>query len=780
MKLIKTILAGAALNVLCSLSNVCNAQQPLFDDLTDAYFAAFDLNEAADYLHAHGAMLNVSRRADSLLQARGKSTTDISDGEFRGFYWNLKKSVAEIAYMLGLHTEMQQVSTQLSDCLQRRTANEADRNGFLADIAKIDGGRYYLTAHYDSAEVALRQALALKPADQPFVQAVRGDLAQLYYVQKQYDKALQQLDSILNMVSRDAANEAKRQEISSQRAICLARLGQYADALSVINNIVDHYRQQADQRRLAEALRKKGKILMLQYDATGQFNAESTACYEEYLRLARRFVDEHFCAMNESEREQYWMAEHTFVTDCYRLEDKAPALLYDVALFSKSVLLQLGRTFQPDMTAQQRAEALKAVRTTWQQVQQGLGAEAAALEFINYEKNGKQHMGALLLTKSSEPQFINIASLDAITQHQVMLNANNRIKVEDLFALRGGASGDDQRINAIYNDSVLHTIVWPDALVRAIGNSNIIYMAADGIFHRLAPEYLLPSSLTGRRVYRLTSTRQLTEARSAIRTDRMLMCGGVDYRQALGQAANGNDELAYSTIAPVLHNLDYLPGSRAEVDSISAVRNLHTADLVLHSDSVTETAIRQMLNQYHAVLISTHGYFAQATQLGTDLRPASADMQLSQSVIFLSGAEANLQNDNFDATLSDGILSAREVAALDLSNIDFAVVSACQSGLGYITPDGVFGLQRGLKTAGVRAIVTSLWEVNDKATSMLMRYLYTNLEAGMSLHQAFNEARTRLHDEPLIERFGTFERKQFFSAPYFCNAFILIDALENP
>ncbi len=768
------MLAGAAL----LLPATASAQQPLFDDLTDAYFSAFDLNEAADYLHAHGAMLNVSRRADSLLQARGKNVTDISDGEFRGFYWNVKKSVAEIAYMLGLHAEMRQVSTQLADCLQRRTTNDADRNGFLADIAKINGGMYYLTEQYDSAETALKQALELKPTDQPFVQAVRGDLAQLYYSQEKYEETLQQLDAILAMVNRDAANEAKRMEVSSQRAICLARMGRYDDALTIINNVVDSYRQQADQRHLAEALRKKGKIMMLQYDATGRYNAEAATCYEEYLRIARAFVDQNFCGMSESEREQYWMAEHSFVTDCYRLEDKAPALLYDVALFSKSVLLQLGRTFQPNMTAQQRAEALSSVRVTWQQVQQGLAADAAAVEFINYEKGGKSHLGALVLTNTAAPQFVNIASLEDITNHVVSLNSSNQIKVKTLFTLRGGAGGDDQKISAIYNDSVLHTIVWPDALVQAIGNSSTIYMATDGIFHRLAPEYLLPAQLENKAIYRLTSTRQLTSARSAIRTDHMLMCGGVDYRQAQGQAANGNDELAYSLIAPMLHDLAYLPGSRAEIDSIRTLRSSHNGDLVLHADSVTETSMRQLLNQYHAVLISTHGYFAQATQLGTDLQPASADMQLSQSVIFLSGAETNIQDNNFDASLSDGILSAREVAALDLSNVDLTVISACQSGLGYITPDGVFGLQRGLKTAGVRAIITSLWEVSDRATSMLMRYLYANLEAGMPLHQAFSEARTKLHDEPLVERFGNFERKQFFSAPYFCDAFILIDALE--
>ena len=53
------MLAVAALFATTTIS----AQQPLFDELTDAYFTAFDQNEAADYLHAYGAMLSVSRSA---------------------------------------------------------------------------------------------------------------------------------------------------------------------------------------------------------------------------------------------------------------------------------------------------------------------------------------------------------------------------------------------------------------------------------------------------------------------------------------------------------------------------------------------------------------------------------------------------------------------------------------------------------------------------------------------------------------------------------------------
>ena len=81
---------------------------------------------------------------------------------------------------------------------------------------------------------------------------------------------------------------------------------------------------------------------------------------------------------------------------------------------------------------------------------------------------------------------------------------------------------------------------------------------------------------------------------------------------------------------------------------------------------------------------------------------------------------------------------------MDLKGVDITVMSACMSGLGYITPDGVYGLQRGLKTAGVKTIISTLWSVDDEASSFFVIQLYKNLEAGMSVHEAFWTARETL------------------------------------
>lgn len=725
------------------------------DAVYEEYAAGVDAVDRSDYIAA-------LRHLDATCRSLDSCVTD--DDDFALIWWPAKKSLAEVAYRLGLYRTVGKITAEAENALSEREMSD-EQTARLADLRKMQADYATLTDNTQRAESLLREALTLKPYDRDFCYHVCQDLVALLYDSEEYDKALVMTDSLLNSIGRTPEADARRRELHGQRAIILGRIGEYDAAVSLADSLL-----RTSGSDLGELMRRKAKILMMRSEATGQYDPEAARLYRSYLKDSRRYVEQNFAALDDAAREQYWMAERPFATDCYRLENHDAGLLYDVALYTKGTLLTSSRAFAGLGDPQRRQKALSALRTGWRDVRASLSRGEAAVEFVAYERGGRDRLGALVLRHGmSVPLFVPIAHTDSILTHRLdgLTTAGEALQVVK----------KNYRINALYSDSSLCRMIWPDPLVRAIGDATDIYFSPDGVLHRLAAEYLLPEELEGRRMHRLSSTRMLTEPVRGVDASAMLMCGGVDYlMKPQAEAADGNDPLAYGYISSLRIGLNPLPGSRAEVDSVAEIRRAHKGDVVLHCDSVSESAFRSHAPHAGILLLSTHGLFADATVPAGEMRAASTDTQLSRSCLFLSGAERNMSDETFDATRLDGILSARELAGMDLSKVDLAVLSACMSGLGYITPDGVFGLQRGLKAAGAGALVTSLWEVNDTATSLMMRYLFEELEAGKRLQDAFDEARRRLRATEISQRVRGRSVTISFDKPYFYNAFILTDS----
>ena len=190
---------------------------------------------------------------------------------------------------------------------------------------------------------------------------------------------------------------------------------------------------------------------------------------------------------------------------------------------------------------------------------------------------------------------------------------------------------------------------------------------------------------------------------------------------------------------------------------------------------VLETKIKECKSP-SILHLATHGFFLanQRYDLNEDkigfgiIRGVSLIERLSskrlenpllRSGLALAGANTWLQHNLPPSEVEDGILNGEDVSALDLSNTNLVVLSACETGLGDILiGEGVFGLRRSFVVAGAQTLVMSLWKVTDRETRKLMIDFYRKILAGKSRAEALREAQLAI--------------KEKYPNPYYWGAFI--------
>jgi len=636
-----------------------------------------------------------------------------------------------------------------------------DWGSYWACLADLDG------SGFASAEDNYLRSLEIFRKDKLSSSVIRTELAQIYYREKEYSDALNCLERNFDYYSTQFIDQSIL--TLSQMALCKARLKDFDGGISDIERAIDVCSDKsliiAGRTSLMMELRRKyGKILALRAEEEGQEMSGMEDCFKDYFTYVRDSLLVAFNGMDSGERERYWLRMRPFVTDCYRLEDADPAFLYDVTLFSKSLLMQLAKRNPYPLSP------------AYTDIQHRLKKNECAVEFIRYERNDEMRFGALVLHSYGRPKFIRMASEQEILDYVICGGKT----------VRDALNNDYRLIDQLYCDEGLRNMIWNEQLCGELSEAEVVFFSPDGIFHQIALEYMYPES---RQISlrRLTGTNELLRGRDndEIRMNPMLLCGGVDFYRSSGTVEKrGNDALAYHLLRKKGIRFSDLKGSMAEVDSIFRLRSF-PGDRLLKGASVTESACHELFSDYQVIQLATHGFFGGDTgHSGEDMAPRTSDRTMSESVLILAGAQRHMAEEEFDPECKDGILSARELSAMNLESVRLFVVSACQSGLGHVTPDGVYGIQRGLKNAGVKSMVVSLWEVDDEATRHFMTSFHRFLMKGQDIQSAFDAARSAMDVKTVRKR--VFDRRSDtgryvventdrYSAPRYKNAFILID-----
>jgi len=171
--------------------------------------------------------------------------------------------------------------------------------------------------------------------------------------------------------------------------------------------------------------------------------------------------------------------------------------------------------------------------------------------------------------------------------------------------------------------------------------------------------------------------------------------------------------------------------------STSAITNDEGSRVLIGRDA-SESTFKKEAHGYRVLHLATHGFF-----LGDACSPALPGTRAVGGITTASGSRPSAKPAENPLLLSglalaganrrqtagpneeDGILTAEEVASLDLGGVEWAVLSACDTGVGQIKAgEGVFGLRRAFQVAGARSVIMSLWSVDDQAARAWMRALY--------------------------------------------------------
>lgn len=312
-------------------------------------------------------------------------------------------------------------------------------------------------------------------------------------------------------------------------------------------------------------------------------------------------------------------------------------------------------------------------------------------------------------------------------------------------------------------------LLWGPLSSHIEEGATVYYVPTQMLF-QIAPESLPAGdgSLLGDYYHfvRLSSARELlryvpklTPASASHRTEAVLY-GGLEYSldgKTMVQEAQKHDVprmLLFRGVDERLRGDNVfidLPGTKEEINAIAkALKKARRSVLPFAGKEGTEESFLSLDGKAPQIIhLATHGFYytPDAAQHVDYLRGYTDAMSLSG--LILSGGNAAWLGQELPEGVMGGILTAADIARMDLSGAELVVLSACHSGKGEATPEGLYGLQRAFKKAGVKTIVMSLWAESDLVGPEFMKTFYQNLtgKADWDKHKAFDLARSSIREK---------------------------------
>ncbi len=432
------------------------------------------------------------------------------------------------------------------------------------------------------------------------------------------------------------------------------------------------------------------------------------------------------------------------------------------------------------MVPDYKERLLKAFHS-WKEIKDALKEDEVAVDFTYIPKmkgwdDAEGYYGAFVITRdSSNPELVSLCEVDSINKY---------------FR---GTNSDAMQISKLYQESLpIYQRLW-GKLEQYFKGKKTIYFSPTGQLNLLNHNALLMP--TGDcfgdhyNLVRLSSTDKiLTQDLKAKKYQSAVIYGGILYDLSVAEMKEAAQKYG-------LHNEDqfflamrsedergrwnYLPGTRIEslnIDSLLSSNNIMTT--LLQERNANEESFKALSGHSPQIIhLSTHGFFLDTVEkekknpfMSTTGSYSDKEDKLIRTGILMAGANNVWCGKDQVSGIEDGILTADEISRLDLSGTKLVVLSACETAKGQIDEiDGVLGLQRGLKKAGVDSILMSLWKVNDTATQMLMTEFYKNLCLGKDKRESLILAQKK------VREYKGPDGNYIFQSPYYWAGFVMLD-----
>ena len=393
--------------------------------------------------------------------------------------------------------------------------------------------------------------------------------------------------------------------------------------------------------------------------------------------------------------------------------------------------------------------------TSWKDVRKVLNDNEAAIEIIRFKKYG-------IIPHKFRPEIMQHNFTDTVLYAALIVTKNtvhnpklvmleNGNEMEQMYARQYRRSKDFE-----YLDRDSYDAFW-SKIAKELKGIDRVYVSLDGVFNSINlssvydpvnNNYLIDEM----DIRIVTNTKDIIKYRN-----------GPDGNDS-NKAALFGDPQYYIGPKKSRPYVIPLPGTKREIEKISALMadKNWDAEVYLGIDAGEETL--KKVNNPRVLHIATHGIFIDINKSNTSAlisgeKEKFRENPLLRSILLFKGSEntilKNLEKDSSnnisaDTALSyeDGLLSAYEALSLNLDNTELVILSACETGLGEVSNgEGVYGLQRAFQVAGAKALIMSLWNVNDQATQELMTSFYENWLSGMNKRDAFREAQLKIKDK---------------------------------